>query len=66
MIKRDEIITTKYPEWSRKSHSSCPLCLDYSKPKSWNKNNLKMGDVDICALWELAHMKARACALEYE
>ena len=65
MIKCDEILTMKHPEWSRKVRSSRRLCLDYSNPKSWYEDKLKLRDINIRALWESGHMKARADALEY-
>ena len=64
MIKCDEIMTVKHPEWSKKPRSSCRLCLDYSNPKQWNENSLKLKDIDIRALWESGHLKVRAQALE--
>ena len=65
MIKCDEILTMKHPEWSRKVRPSRCLCLDYSNPKSWHEDKLKLRDINIRALWESGHVKARTDALEY-
>ena len=64
MIKCDEILTMKHADWSKKGCSSRRLCLDYSSPKDYEAENLKLNDVDIRALWGSGHMKARARALE--
>ena len=65
MLRCDEILTMKHPEWSTKSRTSRRLCLDYSNPKMWDAEKLKLGDADIRSLWESGHMKARSDALEY-
>ena len=64
MVKCDEILTMSHPEWSKKGRSSRRLCLDYSSPRDWDEDQLKLCEVDIKALWECGHMKARAKALE--
>ena len=64
MIKCNDILTMKHADWSKKGCSSRGLCLDYLSPKDWEAENLKLNDVDIRALWESGHMKARARALE--
>ena len=64
MVKCDEILTMSHPDWSKKGRSSRRLCLDYSSPRDWDEEQLKLCDVDIRALWECGHMKARAKALE--
>ena len=47
----------------QKTRSSHHLCLDYSNPKQWDENSLKLKDIDIRALWESGHLKVRAQAL---
>ena len=65
LLRCDELLTMKHPDWSKNSRSSGRLCLDYSNPCSWKKDSLKLADIDISALWESGHLKARSDALEY-
>ena len=51
MLRCDEILTMKHPEWSTKSRTSRRLCLDYSNPKMWDAEKLKLGDADIRSFW---------------
>ena len=62
-IKCDKLLSYKHLDWLKKSRSSRRLCLDYSNPKQWNEDNLKLG-VDVHVLWEAGHMKARSQLLE--
>ena len=64
MTKCDELLTMAHPDWSKRQRLSRRLCLDYSSPKDWNEENLKLKDTNIAALWESGHMRARAKALE--
>ena len=65
MLRCDEILIMKHPDWSTKSRTSRRLCLDYSNPRMWDAEKLKLADADISSLWESGHMKARSDALEY-
>ena len=65
MLRCDEILTTKHPDWSKKSRNSRRLCLDYSNPRSWDAEKLCLRNVDIRSLWESGHLKVRAQVLEH-
>ena len=65
-VRCDELLTMKHTDWSKKSRSSRCLCLDYSSPKDWDADKLKLRGVDIKALWQAGHRRARAKALEID
>ena len=64
MLRCDDILNTKHPDWQKKSCVSRRLCLDYSSPSNWNSEALKLSNVDVTALWESGHLKARSDALQ--
>ena len=64
LLRCDHILNEKHPDWSRKSRLARRLCLDYSNPRAWNSEGLKLASVDVKALWESGHLKARSLALE--
>ena len=64
LLRCDEILSTKHPEWSRKSRVSRRLCLDYSNAAVWKGETLKLENVDVVSLWESGHLRARSDALE--
>ena len=64
MNKCDKMLTMTHSDWSKKLRLSRRLCLDYSSPKDWNEEHLRLNNVDIKALWKSGHMKAFAKALE--
>ena len=64
LLRCDHILNVKHPDWSRKSRLAKRLCLDYSNPRVWKSEGLKLGSVDVKALWESGHLKARSDALQ--
>ena len=37
------------------------LCLDYSKPASWDAEKLKIGNSDVAAVWKVCWMLHHVC-----
>lgn len=64
LLRCDHILNVKHPDWSRKSRLATRLCLDYSNPRVWNSDGLKLGSVDVKGLWESGHLQARSDALQ--
>ena len=62
----DHILTTKHPEWTRKSKVSRRLCLDYSSPSSWNADGLKMSasGKSVEAIWKEGMYRASLLLLQ--
>ena len=49
----DDMIMNKHPEWAKKSSLSKRLCLDYSSVDIWDKEKLKLNNVDICGMFRV-------------
>ena len=50
---------TKHPEWFKKNRSTMRrLCLDYSNPRDWDAEKLKLADVDIVSCFNVGRADA--------
>ena len=61
----DDMIMNKHPEWAKKSSLSKRLCLDYSSVDIWDKEKLKLNNVDICGMFRVGQLTISSMILEH-